>query len=333
MTGQIQGQYGGGFSDSPKEGGLYGEITLVHLYKAALTAGKAYNHHKHHHAHKFHHEGAEPSQDLQQPQLPQMTPLPDDATEYPFLRGMQLVPRLPVQELNVIRQQQIQQMQQMQLQQMIQQQQQGAQLQVLDQALLNSPFAPQSVRLFKRDHSNSTSGSSARSDVPERQDEDTETHTDSTKKKRTVDFGVFPGVDLSSLYTGDTGFILGGGSIQDLAFNGQNDDISEEGPTRKWNEPANGKYAVSCPCVQAVEKIHSGKLTCYPGEKPLRNCLQEHFTFLLLSSAIIFRSNGKVEIGKKKLGYNSFCLSHTLLGTTEGTRIITFKTQCTKLFF
>lgn len=87
-----------------------------------------------------------------------MTPLPDDATEYPFLRGMQLVPRLPVQELNVIRQQQIQQMQQMQLQQMIQQQQQGAQLQVLDQALLNSPFAPQSVRLFKRDHSNSTSG-------------------------------------------------------------------------------------------------------------------------------------------------------------------------------
>lgn len=59
MTGQIQGQYGGGFSDSPKEGGLYGEITLVHLYKAALTAGKAYNHHKHHHAHKFHHEGAE----------------------------------------------------------------------------------------------------------------------------------------------------------------------------------------------------------------------------------------------------------------------------------
>lgn len=61
ITGQTQSKYGGGFgldsSGTGKEStGFYGEITLVQLYKAALTAGKAYNTHKHHHAHKFTHE-------------------------------------------------------------------------------------------------------------------------------------------------------------------------------------------------------------------------------------------------------------------------------------
>ncbi|KAK9500071.1 hypothetical protein O3M35_001409 [Rhynocoris fuscipes] len=261
MSGQIQGQYGGGFSDGPKEGGLYGEITLVHLYKAALTAGKAYNNHKHHHAHKFHHEGEEDPQDLQQAQGPEIEPLPEGVTEYPFLRGMQLVPRLPVEELNVIRQQQ--QLQQMQLQQMLQQQQQGTQLQhLLDPLLLSPTFSSQSIRLFKRDQNNSTSDSS------KQQNESGETSstvntmrsTEKPKKKRTVDFGVFPGVDLSGLYTGD-GFVLGGGTIpiQDLTFNGQNDDLSqEERPTKKWNEPAEWE-------VRSIMSLCSG---C--GEDPFR---------------------------------------------------------------
>ncbi|XP_050429968.1 uncharacterized protein LOC126839066 [Adelges cooleyi] len=39
-----------------------GELTLMTMYKAALTAGKAYNDHKHHHAHNFHH-GYDPAID------------------------------------------------------------------------------------------------------------------------------------------------------------------------------------------------------------------------------------------------------------------------------
>lgn len=58
--------------------------------------------------------------------MPQEMPqqeLPEGATEYPFLRNMQLVPRLPINELNVVRQQQeLQRMQQQELQQQLQQQ-------------------------------------------------------------------------------------------------------------------------------------------------------------------------------------------------------------------
>lgn len=32
-------------------GGLQGEITMVQMYKIALTAGKAYTDHRHHHSH------------------------------------------------------------------------------------------------------------------------------------------------------------------------------------------------------------------------------------------------------------------------------------------
>ncbi|KAJ8917475.1 hypothetical protein NQ315_005522 [Exocentrus adspersus] len=61
ITGQEQSQLGGGFQegkDAPKgSGGMLGEITMVQLYKVALTAGKAHKDHKHHHAHKYDHEG------------------------------------------------------------------------------------------------------------------------------------------------------------------------------------------------------------------------------------------------------------------------------------
>lgn len=33
------------------------EITVVQLYKVALSAGKAHRDHKHHHVHHFNHEG------------------------------------------------------------------------------------------------------------------------------------------------------------------------------------------------------------------------------------------------------------------------------------
>lgn len=36
---------------------MLGEITMVQLYKVALTAGKAHKDHKHHHAHKYDHDG------------------------------------------------------------------------------------------------------------------------------------------------------------------------------------------------------------------------------------------------------------------------------------
>ncbi|XP_057670307.1 uncharacterized protein LOC130902300 [Diorhabda carinulata] len=61
ITGQEQSQLGGGFQEgtqAPKgSGGMLGEITMVQLYKVALTAGKAHKDHKHHHAHQFDHNG------------------------------------------------------------------------------------------------------------------------------------------------------------------------------------------------------------------------------------------------------------------------------------
>ncbi|XP_044268224.1 uncharacterized protein LOC123013625 [Tribolium madens] len=61
ITGQQQTQLGGGFQegkDAPKgSGGMLGQITMVQLYKVALTAGKAHRDHKHHHAHQYDHNG------------------------------------------------------------------------------------------------------------------------------------------------------------------------------------------------------------------------------------------------------------------------------------
>lgn len=39
--------------------GLHFEVTLLQIYRVALSAGKAHRDHKHHHAHHFDHEGQE----------------------------------------------------------------------------------------------------------------------------------------------------------------------------------------------------------------------------------------------------------------------------------
>lgn len=50
--------YSGGPSiTGPIADGLHMEVTMVQLYKVALSAGKAHRDHKHHHVHHFNHEG------------------------------------------------------------------------------------------------------------------------------------------------------------------------------------------------------------------------------------------------------------------------------------
>lgn len=76
-----------------------GELTLVSLYKAALTAGKAYNDHKHHHVHNFHHgyDEAVDEADTEEPETPaapEPTRPPHLAHGGPFVNG-QLVHKLP----------------------------------------------------------------------------------------------------------------------------------------------------------------------------------------------------------------------------------------------
>lgn len=78
-----------------------GELTLVSLYKAALTAGKAYNNHKHHHVHNFHH-GYDETADEAATQEPPVTAAAPDPTPPPhlahggqFANGQRL-PKLPV---------------------------------------------------------------------------------------------------------------------------------------------------------------------------------------------------------------------------------------------
>ena len=176
---------------------------------------------------------------------PSPPPVPEDATEYPFLRGMQIVPRLPVEELNVLRQQQELQQQELQ-QQMVQQQQQKQnqqqQLPVIDLTRDFIPYSSQTIRLFKREERNSTG--------------------EKTHKKRTVfDFGVFPGIDLTGLYHGD-GFPLGTGIIgTDPSFDfpqSNSQEANEESLPRKWSEPAEWE-------VMAIMALCSG---C--GEDPFR---------------------------------------------------------------
>lgn len=50
--------------------GHHQEITILQLYKVALSAGKAHRDHKHHHVHHFDHEGLVT-------QSPQSTPAPE----------------------------------------------------------------------------------------------------------------------------------------------------------------------------------------------------------------------------------------------------------------
>ncbi|KAK5646906.1 hypothetical protein RI129_005370 [Pyrocoelia pectoralis] len=93
ITGQEQTQYGGGFLEgveAPKgSGGMLGEITMVQLYRVALTAGKAHRDHKHHHAHTFDHNGM-PITTTPPPPRP---PRPMTQT-HPLLTGGQLNPNI-----------------------------------------------------------------------------------------------------------------------------------------------------------------------------------------------------------------------------------------------
>lgn len=103
ISGQEQQKYG---FPSRKGGGLLGEVTLVTLYKAALTAGKAYTNHKHHHVHHFHHEdkAGEDDYDINPSMTPAAPPLPPSAgTQFPFLSNGQLLPMLPITELTAFR--------------------------------------------------------------------------------------------------------------------------------------------------------------------------------------------------------------------------------------
>lgn len=78
-----------------------GELTLVSLYKAALTAGKAYNDHKHHHVHNFHH-GYDESVDEADTEAPPTLPPNPEATRPPHLAhggafaNGQRVPGVPI---------------------------------------------------------------------------------------------------------------------------------------------------------------------------------------------------------------------------------------------
>uniref|UniRef100_A0A2S2NNY2 Uncharacterized protein n=2 Tax=Schizaphis graminum TaxID=13262 RepID=A0A2S2NNY2_SCHGA len=78
-----------------------GELTLVSLYKAALTAGKAYNDHKHHHVHNFHH-GYDESVDEAETEEPPTLPPNPEATRPPHLAhggqfaNGQRIPMLPI---------------------------------------------------------------------------------------------------------------------------------------------------------------------------------------------------------------------------------------------
>lgn len=93
ITGQEQTQYGGGFLEgveAPKgSGGMLGEVTMVQLYRVALTAGKAHKDHKHHHAHTFDHNGMPITTTPRPPSPPRpMTPT------HPLLTGGQLNPNI-----------------------------------------------------------------------------------------------------------------------------------------------------------------------------------------------------------------------------------------------
>lgn len=48
---------GGNSATGPVTEGLHFEVTLIQIYRVALSAGKAQRNHKHHHVHRVDHEG------------------------------------------------------------------------------------------------------------------------------------------------------------------------------------------------------------------------------------------------------------------------------------
>ncbi|KAI4491120.1 hypothetical protein M0802_010430 [Mischocyttarus mexicanus] len=96
ISGQEQRQLGGGFLEGegspPGSGGMLGEITMVQLYRVALTAGKAHKDHKHHHAHHYEHDTT--NNTPRQTTRPPVTgpPLPLN----PFLTAGQINPQVKI---------------------------------------------------------------------------------------------------------------------------------------------------------------------------------------------------------------------------------------------
>lgn len=97
VSGQEQGEHGVSMNWKDKGAGFQGELTLLHLYKAALSRGKAYSDHKHHHVHQ---EGENDDDGNNDDQGDNGNDDPmEQTTEHPFLENGQLKPRLPVHEL------------------------------------------------------------------------------------------------------------------------------------------------------------------------------------------------------------------------------------------
>ncbi|XP_065211669.1 uncharacterized protein LOC135839498 [Planococcus citri] len=94
ISGQDQLDHDVTFSFKKRRVGFQGEITLLQLYKAALSKGKAYSDHRHHHG--------QSDEDHQEPTADpnaEDDPSKELTTEHPFLENGQLKPRLPVDEL------------------------------------------------------------------------------------------------------------------------------------------------------------------------------------------------------------------------------------------
>lgn len=62
--------YSGGPSKTgPVDHDLHMEVTMIQMYKVALSAGKAHRDHKHHHVHHFNHDGLAPVTQAPMPQV------------------------------------------------------------------------------------------------------------------------------------------------------------------------------------------------------------------------------------------------------------------------
>nr|XP_018907084.1 PREDICTED: uncharacterized protein LOC109037046 isoform X2 [Bemisia tabaci] len=185
--------------------GLQGEITMLNVYKAALTAGKAYLNHKHHHVHVHYHDdkdgaGYELDDETQEntdngPPTIKTGSGFDGPTEDPLIKNGQLVHRLPIDQLLAN----------------IKKQPEAANLDVfvpINNALLfnngdKDSFSVQHLRLFKRE--NGELATEAKTDVDhgkniskieKRIKRETQSTTNKTPKGTTPSF-VSDGPDLA----------------------------------------------------------------------------------------------------------------------------------------
>lgn len=103
ITGQERLEYDNGYHVKKKRIGLKGELTLLQLYKAALSQGKAYSDHKHHHAQQSKNdetgEDGENSAGITQSTVTLDSFPHERTTEHIFFENGQLKPLIPVSEL------------------------------------------------------------------------------------------------------------------------------------------------------------------------------------------------------------------------------------------